>query len=215
MDFITKLPNWVPLVLLIFLMALISYAVLIKNYSVEFWHPRLVAPNANTTLEGHQGLDEPHFEPVPKLAVTWKLVYPDKEYPDEVVRVLHQSGSKFDGELLESDATAYSIKGNITPSRHLSFVITPLNAWSSIAATKRRKAIHRRGAENAEKTTTYTQNLVQKTTKCRIVVRSSYFGVGLLKLSQEADCAEGYVVHLDEKTDIPKATRITALAASH
>ncbi|MGO9375745.1 MAG: hypothetical protein ACLQBD_27155, partial [Syntrophobacteraceae bacterium] len=43
-----------------------------------------------------------------------------------------------------------------------------LRTWSSIAATKRRKAIHRRGAENAEKTTTYTQNLVQKTRRCGI-----------------------------------------------
>jgi hypothetical protein len=43
--------------------------------------------------------------------------------------------------------------------------------WGSIAATKSQKAIHHGGAENAEKTMAYTQNLVRKTRKCGIVVQ--------------------------------------------
>ena len=160
-----QIPKWLIVILLIFFAVLTGYAVVIKNYSVVFWPPKLLAPTAETSFLDIKDFPMINNKSLPKLSEGWKVVYPDKEYPNEEVSI-HQTAATFTGQLYGSDATTYTIKGNIIPSRYITFMITSLNQ------------------------------------------KSDYFGIGLVRLSQEGNSAEGYIIHLDEKTELPKAARI-------
>jgi len=169
---ISKLPKWLLVllaILLVYLTGLGTFAVVSKGYTLELWPPKMVAPNKETSsAAGIKDTTTNTTETVQNLSGGWKVVYPNKEYPDETVRI-QQNGSEFTGELHDSTASVYEIKGKVTSSRHVSYTVRSTNP------------------------------------------KSSYFGIGLMRLSQEADSAEGFVVHLDEKTELPKTTRVRIL----